>query len=421
MKTLSKNDNKKKYFIIFVCMFIQAIPFGVAQNIQPLFIPYVVNKFNFSLAAFSLIFTFGAIASAIFSPFMGKLFGKVNIKILFIVGTLLSSLGFLGFGFATNLPMFYILSAISQVGCVLFSGLGVPYVINNWFPKKGRGKALGIAFSGGSIGNIFLQQATSQMLASKGPSYSYIFFGLLAAIVSLPVILLFIRLPKPGEVEEGSNDTIENKIENKSNQFEGLGVKATTANPFFWTFGVGYALIAISISALSTQYATYFTNDLQMNATLIGTLGSVFALFCLIGNVSGGALFDKIGTEKTMSISLILSVASILSLIFAHKMHSIAFIFSVAYGLNVFSYMSAPAFMASDVFGKKDSSVILGMISLMFAVGFACGSSLFGLISDKFGFQTAWFAMLGFASIGYVLLLGSIHKIKSQYKKYVAN
>lgn len=422
MSTLEKNENRKKYFIIFVCMFIQAIPFGVAQNIQPLFIPYVINKFNFSLAAFSLIFTFGAIASAAFSPFMGKLFGKVNIKILFIVGTLLSSLGFLGFGFATNLPMFYILSAISQVGCVLFSGLGVPYVINNWFPKKGRGKALGLAFSGGSIGNIFLQQLTSQILASKGPSFSYIFFGLLATIVSLPVILLFIRLPKPEEIKDDTSvGTTEQKSQNKANNFEGLGAKATTSNIFFWTFGIGYGLMAISISALSTQYATYFTNDLQMSATLIGTLGSVFALFCLVGNVTGGVLFDKIGTEKTMSISLILATLSILSLILAHKVHSIAFVFSIAYGLNVFSYMSAPAFMTSDVFGKKDSSVILGIVSLMFAVGFAFGSSLFGLISDKFNFQIAWLVMLGCSVIGYLLLLGSIHKVKSQYKKYATN
>ncbi len=153
--SINNNSIKKKYFMVFICMFMQAIPFGVAQNIQPLFIPYVINNFGFSLAGFSLIFTFGAMASAAFSPFLGKLFGKVNIKVLFIVGTMLSSLGFLGFGFANTLPQFYILSAISQIGCVLFSGLGVPYVINNWFPKKGRGKALGIAFSGGSIGNTF--------------------------------------------------------------------------------------------------------------------------------------------------------------------------------------------------------------------------------------------------------------------------
>ena len=255
-------SNKKKYFIVFVCMFMQAIPFGVAQNIQPLFIPYVIKDFGFSLASFSLIFTFGAIASAIFSPFLGKLYGKVNIKILFIVGTSLSAIGFLGFGFAQNLTHFYALSAVSQVGCVLFSGLGVPYVINNWFPKEGRGRALGIAFAGGSIGNVFLQQLTSHMLEARGLSTSYITFGLISLLCSLPTILLFIRLPKENEVETITEDEVEVVEDVKG--FEGLGVKATTKNKFFWTFSIGYALIAISIAALSTQYATYFKGELGM-------------------------------------------------------------------------------------------------------------------------------------------------------------
>ena len=412
---VSINDNsiKKKYFIVFICMFMQAIPFGVAQNIQPLFIPYVINDFGFSLAGFSLIFTFGAMASAAFSPFLGKLFGKVNIKVLFIVGTMLSSLGFLGFGFANTLPQFYILSAISQIGCVLFSGLGVPYVINNWFPKKGRGKALGIAFSGGSIGNVFLQQITSQMLASKGASYSYIMFGLIAILCSLPIILLFIRMPKTGEVEvvEENDEVVE-----EAAGFEGLGAKETTKNKYFWTFSIGYAIIAIAISALSTQYATYFTGELGMSATLVGTLGSVFALFCLIGNVTGGALFDKIGTIKTMSISMVLSTIAIIALLVSSKVHGLAFLFSIAYGLNVYSYMSAPAFMATDVFGKKESSVILGTISLLFALGFAFGSTLFGMIVDNFGFNTGWIVMIVCVLTGYTLLLTSIKKVKDQNK-----
>ena len=410
-------SNNKKYLIVFICMLMQAIPFGVAQNIQPLFIPYVVDKFGFSLAAFSLIFTFGAMASAVFSPFLGKLFGKVNIKILFIVGTVLSSLGFLGFGFARNLPEFYILSAVSQIGCVLFSGLGVPYVINNWFPKEGRGKALGIAFSGGSIGNVFLQQITSHMLASKGASYSYIVFGLISLIFSLPVILFLIRLPKPGEVE---TVTSEASVEEHKG-FEGLGAKATTKSMYFWTFSIGYAIIAISISALSTQYATYFTGELKMSATLVGTLGSVFALFCLLGNVGGGALFDRIGTLKTMSISMVLSALAIVALLIANKVHAVAFLFSVAYGLNVYSYMSGPAFMATDVFGKKDSSVILGTISLLFALGFAFGSTLFGMIVDKFTFTTGWIVMLGCVFVGYALLLLSVKKVKEQNKKLMTH
>lgn len=230
----TKISNNKKYFIVFICMFMQAIPFGVAQNIQPLFIPYVIKEFGFSLAGFSLIFTFGALASAACSPFLGKLFGKINIKILFIVGTVLSSLGFLGFGLAKTLPQFYLFSGISQIGCVLFSGLGVAYVINNWFPKEGRGKALGIAFSGGSIGNVFLQQFVSHTLAAKGSSYSYILFGLIALIVSLPIILLFIRMPKEGEVETVSHE--EMKKDNSKEELDGLDAKATRKNKYFWIF-----------------------------------------------------------------------------------------------------------------------------------------------------------------------------------------
>lgn len=412
LSTNNKIDNKKKYFIVFICMFLQAVPYSIAQNIQPLFVPYVIKQFGFSLAGFSLIFTCGAIASAIFSPVLGNVFEKVNIKLLFLVGATLSAVGFMGFGFSHNLAQFYVLVAMQKVGCLLFSGIGVPYLINSWFPKEGRGKALGIAFSGGSIGNVFLQQITSQMLASRGVTYSYIFFGVLALVCSLPVVMIFVRLPKAGEVEVVEENEAE---EVQTSGFDGLGAKATKKNKYFWLFSIGYAIIAVSISALSTQYATYFTGELGLSATLVGTLGSVFAAFCLIGNVSGGALFDKIGTLKTMTISMLLQGVAIVALIFCAKVPALAFLFSIAYGLNVYSYMSAPAFMATDVFGKKESSKIFGTISLLFALGYAFGSTLVGMIVDKVGFGAAWIVMLGCVVVGYTLLLGSIKKVKEQY------
>lgn len=412
LSTNNKIDNKKKYFIVFICMFLQAVPYSIAQNIQPLFVPYVIKQFGFSLAGFSLIFTCGAIASAIFSPVLGNVFEKVNIKLLFLVGATLSAVGFMGFGFSHNLAQFYALAAMQKVGCLLFSGIGVPYLINSWFPKEGRGKALGIAFSGGSIGNVFLQQITSQMLASRGATYSYIFFGVLALVCSLPIVMIFVRLPKAGEVEVVEENEAE---EVQTSGFDGLGAKATKQNKYFWLFSIGYAIIAVSISALSTQYATYFTGELGLSATLVGTLGSVFAAFCLIGNVSGGALFDKIGTLKTMTISMLLQGVAIVALIFCAKVHALAFLFSIAYGLNVYSYMSAPAFMATDVFGKKESSKIFGTISLLFALGYAFGSTLVGMIVDKVGFGAAWIVILGCVVVGYTLLLGSIKKVKEQY------
>ena len=409
----SNRNMKKAYFIVFICMIIQAIPFGVAQNIQPLFIPYVTSKFGFSLASFSLIFTFGAIASAICSPFLGKLYGKVNVKVLFFIGITLSALGFMGFSFANQLYQFDLLSAVSQVGCVMFSGLGVPFIISHWFPNNGKGKALGIAFSGGSIGNVFLQPITSQLLASVGPSTSYILFGILALVVGIPLVIFFIRLPKDEELSHlgTSSHVQESTIDHES---DGLGAKAVQKNIYFWLFGIGYAIIAIPIAALSTQYATYFKSALNLPPSLIGVLGSTFAIFCLLGNVVGGSLFDKLGSLKTMAISAVLIVISIVALMVSARFHYIAFLFSIAYGLNVYSYMSAPAFMSSDVFGKKDSSITLGVISLLFALGFAGGSSLFGLIVDHYSFMAAWIAMLACVVVGYIFLLISISKYKKQ-------
>ncbi|MGL4741497.1 MAG: conjugated bile salt MFS transporter [Sarcina sp.] len=416
-------NSKRKYLIIFIAMLIQAIPFGVAQNIQPLFIPYVVKHFSFSLAAFSLIFTFGALASSVCSPFLGKLFGKVNIKILFLIGTILSSLGFLGMGFSTNLVEFYILSAVTQVGCVLFSGLGIPFLIGGWFPTKGRGQALGIAFAGGSIGNVFLQPIVASMLGVKGEAYSYILFGIFSIIVSLILVLIFVRVPKQSELvpisaDQAAQGDSAKKAKKASNQviYEGPGAAATRKNKYFWMFAVGYALIGVAISACSTQYASYFRMQLHLNPQLIGVLGSVFAFFCLIGNVGGGTLFDKIGSFKSMSLAFIFQALAIIGMLLAGVSHDFAFGFSIFYGLCVFSYMSGPAFLSTDVFGRKDASVNLGTMSLLFAIGFALGSVIFGAFAQSIGFKLAWIAMIVFLVVGYVCLLVSVKAMKHKQK-----
>lgn len=49
MEVTIKKLKEHKYLIIFMCMLLQAIPFGVSQNIMPLFISYVIKGQGFSL------------------------------------------------------------------------------------------------------------------------------------------------------------------------------------------------------------------------------------------------------------------------------------------------------------------------------------------------------------------------------------
>lgn len=75
-------------------LLIQAVPFGVASNIQPQFISYVVEGEGFSLASFSLIFTIGTLVSAIASPGIGYIYNRVNPKLMYLVGSILACGGF---------------------------------------------------------------------------------------------------------------------------------------------------------------------------------------------------------------------------------------------------------------------------------------------------------------------------------------
>ncbi len=71
---MNKKKIQKGWMMLIVCMLIQAIPFCIASNIQPLFMGSVIQEHGFSLTGFSLIFSIGTIVSALAAPVIGSLF-----------------------------------------------------------------------------------------------------------------------------------------------------------------------------------------------------------------------------------------------------------------------------------------------------------------------------------------------------------
>lgn len=410
----SQFSDSKKRMIIFSCMLLQAIPFGIAQNIPPLFIEHLVSNYYFSVQSIGYIFTIGALAASLVAPLSGKLYSKFPVKLIMLGGLICSSCGVMLNAIASNLNMFLLASAITQIGTVTFSGLGVPYLIGSWFSDKEKATALGIAFSGGSIGNFFLQPLVVKLLNTYDLHFVYFICGLISLIVGVSVTLLFIR--KNSKV----SDNQEENDENQMNECV-IGYKKTISYTPFWFLSISYFVVGLAIAALSNQYANYFS-VLEIPASIIGIIGSTFAVCCLLGNLLGGILFSKIGVFKTMFTASILQITAILSLLLAIFNNSLAipcaFLWAILYGLNVYSYMSAPAIMVQNLFGMKDSSQILGIFSIFFAAGFAIGNIIFGYFVDTLGFAAAWISVLLYTVIGFLGLLTLIQKItKNNFAK----
>lgn len=425
-----KNEETKKkiqygFLIALGCFLIQAIPFGVASNIHPQFLAYIIAEHGFSLASISAMFTIGTIISAVFSPTIGNLFKKINAKIVFLGGAILSAGGVFILSIAGDtLPLFYIGYGVSQIGTAAISSIGIPVLISSWFDESVKGKVLGIVFAGSGLGNIFLQQFSVKWIVEVGYQSAYQRFALMSIIVGVIISLILIRMPKndseivgkkSANLEEDAKKVANNK-EEKSDNLWGYSFTELKSIKAYWLFAVAFVFIGVYVSALATQYSAYLKAE-NFDPAVLGTVGSIFALCSLFGNLVGGTLYDKLGATKTTIAGFALATTACLSLIFAPKIPALAYVYGATKGLSVFAYILAPSMLTGILFGNKDFGGILGITQVFFALGFAFGSFLFGVLVDSLGYTVAWYTILGAIIIAYVTLLMVIKTMSKMNKE----
>ena len=189
MQQVSKEEKRKKYFIVFICLLIQSITYCIAQNLQgqmqiPVSQSGVVSEVGFTLLYFS------GTLPVFLNPYFATFYEKFNIKYIYVVGIIIGGLAFASYGLAKNSIMFNVSSFFNQVGTIFYSGLSLPIMMSHWFPGEGRGSALGIALAGGSIGNVFLQPVVVNLLARYGWQQTYIILGIAMIAIGIPIALL---------------------------------------------------------------------------------------------------------------------------------------------------------------------------------------------------------------------------------------
>ncbi|MGL5695039.1 MAG: conjugated bile salt MFS transporter [Peptostreptococcaceae bacterium] len=416
---MDKTQNKKSFFygwaIVVACILIQAVPYTIVTNIQPAFTSYVVEAEGFTFAQFSLIFTIGTVISAVCAPFIGKFYSnpKLNIKLFYALGVILAGGGFAAFSLAgSNIFAYYGFSILAQIGCCIISAIGVPTLINSWFVEN-KGLAMGLAFSGGGLGNMIFQQLAGSWLKNPVIGYSgaYLRLGMLAIIIGLPVALLLVRMPK--SQSELATNTSKKKSDSKPVANWGYSFAEVTKMKEFWILAGSFLFVGLYVGGMAIQFLPYLQGLEKQGLFTIGaaTVASVFGLCSIFGNLFGGVLFDKLGIAKSLILAATLVVVCGLSLIFAPQMNVLGFVFAISLGISMFSYIIGPSYLTGALFGNKEFGTILGIIQIFFALGFGSGSALFGVIVDKTSFTTGWICTIVYAVIAYSGLLFSTSAI----------
>ncbi|MCR1952240.1 MFS transporter [Clostridium sp. DSM 100503] len=406
-----KNLNNKRYFIVFICFLIQAIPYCISQNLQAQMQVPVSESGIISEIGFTMLYFSGTIP-VLFNPLLAKLYDKFKIKYIYVAGLIIAGLSFASYGLAQNAFMFNASAFVTQVGTLLFTGLSLPIMMSHWFPGNGRGTALGIALAGGSIGNVFLQQIVVKFLGDYGWQKTYMILGALLMIVGIPLALLFIRYPKENEIVREEASTTNSKA--KRVTYEGLSDAENMKNKYFWIFCVGALFICFAAVTLATQAIPVLTTK-GFSASQVAMAGSAYGVACLIGNVGGGKLFDKLGSFKPMMISCVGVSLGLLVIIFMPEASALGYLVPIFSGLTVFTITSGPAYMPADVFGHRDGTQKFAKVGMFYALGSSISPLLFTVASTNLGVSTASIIFLAVGLVGYALNGYAIIKSKQMF------
>jgi MFS family permease len=312
---------------------------------------------------------------------------------------------------STALWHFYIAyGVIAAIGSVMLHIVPLTTIVSNWFVRN-RGTAIGIVAAGSGIGQLSLP-LLQYLIGQIGWRYSYFLLGLAILIIPTTLIWLFLyshpsdrglsaddemkprrKRPVVDVVVQTDSKVLERKrgiirkgevvILDKEWAEKEWSVRKAIATFRFWALTLVIAMFAVGFFLISVHLVAYLIDN-GYSPVLAASVTGLQGLINVLGKFVGGLLCDRIGREKTLTLSIIIFISCIVLLNIGGVIFSplAIYAFTVLYGMGY--GMALPALMASaaDLFQGKHFGSILGVMILGGFTGGAVGTWLGGYFFD---------------------------------------
>jgi MFS family permease len=390
-----------------------AVCFAVMTLVSPLvaafsvFYVAILQDLHWSRGNTAIAMSIYLVVNGLTAPFAGGLIDRFGPRRVMPVGALVTGLALAWLSQITSLWQFYVaFGVIAAMGCAMLHIVPLTTVVSHWFVRN-RGAAIGIVTAGQGVGQVavsFIQYLINRI----GWRGAYLVLGAVIAVIPTTLILLFLfrrpadrglsvedetrskkrRFPddRTREGQEHQNELVQKKqvvILDKEWAATEWTVARAVRTFRFWALTLGMATFAAGFLIVSVQLVAYLT-DKGYSSILAASVVSVQGFTTIVGRFTGGALSDRIGREKTLTLSVISFVTCLVLLTAGGLIVSpiIVYVFAIFYGMG--SGMTLPVLMASaaDLFQGKYFGSILGVITLGGFSGGAIGAWLGGYLFD---------------------------------------
>jgi|TARA_B100000767_G_C19715671_1_gene514837 MFS family permease len=384
---LQSRDINYGWVMVFVVFVLSGLAFGSLASIS-VFLKPVSLEFGWSRGQTSFAYTLASFASAAFGVMWGQLADKYGTKWFGAIGAVCMSLTLFSLSGLDSILQFYILYFLfGAFGCaLLFSPLYAN--VGFWF-RENPGLALGIAASGGAIGQAFIPHISGVLIESGGWEDAYIKLAIIYIIIAFPVSLLIKE--SPWRITARTED------EPESRDFP-LSEKEVVA----WiSFAVIFCCVCMSVPIMhlvplltDAGFTLEFATSVLMVLMICGAFGRIF----------GGILGDRIGALPgyiLMSLGQTVFVVWFPHLSSPTGIYLLAAFFGFTYSGVMSSILVCTRMMVSAKYGARAMS----LTSFFGWIGMGLGGFLGGYFFDIYGDYSWAFTFAGIMGVINLVIL----------------
>jgi len=336
--------------------------------------------------------------AAILGPLLGWLIDRFGPQWVIRAGVVIFGAGFMLLSCVDSLLAFYGVFIVIALGTSLcgFFPLGVTLI--HWFERH-RARALSTVEIGFALGGLALP-LVAWALATWGWRTTAFASGIIIIAVCLPLSLVIRGRPEDiGEVMDGIGTRSREPVSDPGNENKettrDFTAREALRTPAFWLLSLGHGFALFVVWGVNTHAITHMKEGLGYTIET----ASFAIMLQTVAQLSGVSLAfwigDRFDKRILSALCMLGHMSGLLFLTYATGPAMIAvytILHGTAWGLRG-SLMHA---IRADYFGRNAIGMILGLSSMIVAIGQIGGPMIAGILADMTGDYRTGFTTLAF-------------------------
>ena len=328
------------------------------------------------------------IAYTVFSPVLGLLADRYDVRVLLTVFAALLGGGTFLMAYSSSTVQASLSFALAGIGA---SACWAPVMAlaQRWTNDKRRGMTLAFIDVGSSLGVIWNGTVVPLIAMAYNWKVGWISLSTLAFLL-IVINFVLVRGHPAEQTANGNREIGRRPVESVRITYSRL-----LRDTRFWLIGLAYLLTGFSIIIPFTFLSTYAVQELAFSYEAATRLITVIGITAIAGKLVLGPYSDRIGRIKVMMLCAVLIAVGSLGMAYSHgwMLTLVTAIFGLGYG-TVWSMYAASA---SDYFSKELAGSIVGLWTFYLGIGSIIAPVIAGWIADTTG-TLAWSFILAMAA-----------------------